>query len=94
MKKSQLSRIAQFKKFIKKPHTAEEINFFLYDMARNIDEEYAREDVLNWFQDNGIRKPKKALVDKVLSRYLSHADSNYGVWDNIAAAYDYYEYVR
>lgn len=45
-------------------------------------------DVRQWLADHDVEYTNEVL-DKVIGRYQSHYDSEYGTWDNISAAYYY-----
>ena len=61
---------------------------FMGQVWRTIQEEYDKEDIASWFEDQGLSYTDED-VDKVYEIYRYKYDCDYGTWDNIAAAYDY-----
>ena len=78
----------QFKETVEE--AAEKLGMSVERFKRTIfdelQEQYDKEDITSWLEDNGHKVTKK-LVNEMFNVYRHHYDSEYGTWDNIASAY-------
>ena len=70
----------------KKKMTDVEISTLIRECYNVIEEEYDREDIITWLDENGI-VADPVLVDKLYEDYIDNRDSDMGTWDNIRSSY-------
>lgn len=58
-----------------------------------LDEEYLREDIQQWAEDNG-KTVDDELLENILGELNKNYDSNSSLWDNIAANYNWFVWLR
>lgn len=73
--------------------TIELTNEELREAHQEAEKNYLREDVLQWAEDHG-KTVGDELLENIVKRLNDDYDSDYSLWDNISANYNWFVYLR
>lgn len=65
----------------------------LREAYQEAEQNYFREDILQWAEDHG-KTIDNDLLEEILGELDKNYDSNSSLWDNISANYNWFVYLR
>lgn len=65
----------------------------LREAYREAEQNYFREDILQWAEDNG-KTVDDELLENILGELDKNYDSNSSLWANISSTYNWFVYLR
>lgn len=65
----------------------------LREAHQEAEQNYFREDILQWAEDHG-KTIDNDLLEEILGELDKNYDSNSSLWDNISANYNWFVYLR